>query len=305
MIFKIKHIESLLFLIVLGSFLTLSATNSNAQTLYSCEPPFGGDNPFLHTINQNTGATLTTTEITLEGYNVRGCNGMAKHPQTGVCYMMLNVTPDEGGPVAPRLLATIDQNTGVATAIGGANQTFATLAFTADGTLYGITGDGGTTPETLFTININNGSTSQVTPLGNGGDGETLAYNPDNGLLYHGSGNCLPGQIFESIHPQTLQINPIPLIGDPDICEQSAMVYGLGNVFLTGTIDLEYYSISTNGVVTFIGDMDHASKGLAFDCGIVPTPRVVPTLSEWGLIVTAAILGIVGFMVIRRRRVAA
>lgn len=39
-------------------------------------------------------------------------------------------------------------------------------------------------------------------------------------------------------------------------------------------------------------------------CGIVPV-TAVPTLSEWGLISMAGILGIVGFMVIRRRKVTA
>jgi len=33
-------------------------------------------------------------------------------------------------------------------------------------------------------------------------------------------------------------------------------------------------------------------------------PRPIPTLSEWGLITMAGVLGIVGFMVIRRRKVA-
>jgi hypothetical protein len=32
-------------------------------------------------------------------------------------------------------------------------------------------------------------------------------------------------------------------------------------------------------------------------------PAQVPTLSEWGLIAMASILGIVGFMVMRRRKV--
>ena len=36
-----------------------------------------------------------------------------------------------------------------------------------------------------------------------------------------------------------------------------------------------------------------------------PPPPAVPTLSEWGLIAMAGILGIVGFMVIRRRKVTA
>jgi len=36
-----------------------------------------------------------------------------------------------------------------------------------------------------------------------------------------------------------------------------------------------------------------------------PPPAMIPTLSEWGLIAMATILGIVGFMVIRRRKVTA
>ena len=36
-----------------------------------------------------------------------------------------------------------------------------------------------------------------------------------------------------------------------------------------------------------------------------PEPEGIPTLSEWGLIAMAAILGIVGFMVLRRRKVTA
>ena len=38
-------------------------------------------------------------------------------------------------------------------------------------------------------------------------------------------------------------------------------------------------------------------------CQIVNTP--IPTLSEWGLIAIAAVLGVVGFMVIRRRKATA
>lgn len=34
-------------------------------------------------------------------------------------------------------------------------------------------------------------------------------------------------------------------------------------------------------------------------------PRNVPTLSEWGLIATAGILGFIGFMVIRRKKATA
>ena len=294
------------------TFFLLSFTlSANAQTLYSCESPSGGDNPFLHTISPNTGATLSTTEMTLAGQTVRGCNGMAKHPQTGVCYVMLNITPDpDGGPIPPRILATIDQDTGVATAIGGADQTFATIAFTADGTLYGVTGDGGGTPETLFRIDANNGNTTLIAPLGNGDDGEVIAFNPVDGLMYHGSGNGAPyndpdGQIFEalSINPGFIQIFPRTIQGPPvddTFFEQSSMVYQSNNVFLTGTIDEYFFSISSGGFVTMLGEMDHVSKGLAFDCGFADNVGV-PTMSEWGLITTVLALGLVSFFVLRRR----
>ncbi|MEX0999561.1 MAG: IPTL-CTERM sorting domain-containing protein [Thermodesulfobacteriota bacterium] len=36
-----------------------------------------------------------------------------------------------------------------------------------------------------------------------------------------------------------------------------------------------------------------------------PSPAMVPTLSEWGLIAMAGVLGIVGFMVMRRRKATA
>jgi hypothetical protein len=292
-------ISTALAFIVFVLFLLSFTADSNAQTLYSCESPAGGSNPFLHTINPDTGAITSTREMFLSGQNVRGCNGMAKHPQTGVCYVMVNVTNDGPRPIAPRVLGTINPQNGNISQIGGANETFATIAFTADGTLYGITGDGASNPEVLFTINIDNGTATQVTSLGNGNDGETLGFSPLDGLLYHGSGNCLPLQIFESINPQTLQITPIPLTGEPEICEQSAMVYRSGNTFLTGTIDEEFYSLTTGGFLTFLGDMDHISKGLAFDCAVPSSP--VPTMSEWALIAVVIMLGLVSLIVLRRR----
>ncbi len=36
---------------------------------------------------------------------------------------------------------------------------------------------------------------------------------------------------------------------------------------------------------------------------VIPTP--IPTLSEWGLVIMAGVLGIIGFMVMRRRKVTA
>jgi len=59
----------------------------------------------------------------------------------------------------------------------------------------------------------------------------------------------------------------------------------------------EVGSCDGEGIVWFEGD----------SCSNVPqcAPPAVPTLSEWGLIAMAGVLGIVGYLVIRRRKVTA
>ena len=93
---------------------------------------------------------------------------------------------------------------------------------------------------------------------------------------------------------------------------------GLGEITITETVpqgwqldgiecsvnndNLVVYSV--NGATVTIDCLD--SVGI-IECVFTNTQRVasVPTLSQWGLIATAGILGIVGFMVIRRRKVTA
>ena len=50
----------------------------------------------------------------------------------------------------------------------------------------------------------------------------------------------------------------------------------------------------------FIGETCNEETGLCSGFS-----REVPTISEWGLIAMAGILGVIGFMVVRRRKVAA
>ncbi len=65
------------------------------------------------------------------------------------------------------------------------------------------------------------------------------------------------------------------------------------------------------GGSSYIGGVTggNTSSGVREDNGMAvltwTPPSTIPTLSEWGLIAMAGILGIVGFMVIRRRKVSA
>lgn len=92
-------------------------------------------------------------------------------------------------------------------------------------------------------------------------------------------------------------------------------VFGPGNALLgTATLNLpggpvaDFLGIRSGAPITRIElDDNFGGAELLYDlyfgqCGLVSN---VPTLSEWGLIAMAGILGIVGFMVMRRRKVTA
>jgi len=322
MTIKYRAKSSYLTILIALVFSVSFGIELNAQTLYSCETP--NDAPLFHTIDPNTGATLSTVPISLQGADeqLRGCNGLAKDPTTGVCWIILSPQGAGGGGDggnANRILATIDHETGVATYVGNTMERIAGIAFNGNGnTLYGITGDGdGAFIPKIVTLSKSNGSASFVQNLDDDDDpGETIAFNPLDGLLYRmsGSGDILNVDwIFESINPSNMDVSQITLQGDTTLMfEQTALVHRDGNVLLSaqrqrgGTIiPNALHSITTNGDITFIGEMDHEAKGLAFDCGIPEVVAEVPTLSEWGLIVMASVMGIVGFMILRRMKAAA
>lgn len=308
---RIFAVSVLLF----GLLLVGLTVSGSAQTLYTCESPRDGPNPFIHTIDPSTGATLSTTQISLEGEMIEGCNGLAKDPSTGTCWIALS-TPDSGGGGSGangnRLLGTLDEVTGVVTLVGETGERIAGIAFNTNGdTLYGITGDGdGKFVPKIVTLSKIDGSSTFVQNLVNDDEpGEAIGFNPNDELLYRASGTppvLNVDAIFESINPPNAA-TPIDISGNTAVYnEQLDFVYQSGNTFLISQRDPNVlHSINTNGVVSFIGDMNHSAKGLAFDCGVPTIPAQVPTLSQWGLITMAGILGFIGFMVIRRRRVAA
>jgi len=140
--------------------------------------------------------------ITLAGETVNGGTGLATDPTTGTLWALLKLSGQDG-----RELVTIDPETGVATSIGNTGSRFAGIAFDASGNLFGVTGDGGLPPETLATLSKTDGSATFVCSLGLGGDGENIAFNPTDALLYHYSGNG----VFEKITGFSGVADPIKL----------------------------------------------------------------------------------------------
>ena len=260
-------------ILVFTFFTALSA--HAGRILYS----ISSDDDLLRVVDPSTGGTVSSVPITLAGKVVSFGNGLATHPITGQLFGLLTLAGQSG-----RQLVTINPATGVATGIGNTGDQFAGLAFNSSGTLFAVVGDkknsaAGLPPETLFTLNTSTAAPTQVLVLGRGNDGEAIGFNPNDGLIYHASGNdtggdgCVPFnpticvEIFESVNPNTLAVTNIPLSGNytprtENYLEVAALTHFAGNVLLLA--DLNLYKITTTGVVTLVGSMDHVAKGLAF-----------------------------------------
>jgi hypothetical protein len=150
------------------------------------------------------------------------------------------------------------------------------MSFADNGVLYGVSGDcnngcgGAATPETLFTINTADASLTFVQSLGNGNDGEAIAFNSDDGQLYHMSGFGA-GLIFEKIDLTTGVVTPIPLLGAAiGFREAIGFVYDpVGGLFYGSLFDwdngiLSFVSVTPAGFITIIGPAQYAWKDYMF-----------------------------------------
>jgi outer membrane protein assembly factor BamB len=249
--------------------------------------------------------------ITLGGQEVNGATGVARHPGTGVLYVLLKI----GSPQTSSLLATLDERSGVATSVGTTGQRMSTMTFASDGTLYAASGNMSVIAHGLFTVDTSTGQSTLIGNLSNGGDeGEALAYNPEDGLLYHAKGlgarnNNNSGEIFEKFDPATCTGLPdldcdftqIDLFGS-EYEELSALVYVDGGFFAADVGDTvddpHFYRITTfvnnTALVAVLGPMDHIAKGF------VPLQPAVPTLSAPMLAVLVAALLVLGFFGLAR-----
>jgi Repeat of unknown function (DUF6923)/PEP-CTERM motif len=206
-------------------------------------------------VDPNDGHFISTQTTTMSGFTVNGLNAVTIDTTTGTFYVIAKVS---GGP---RRLGTFDPATGVITDIGSLGDNFSSLTFSPTGQLYGVTGDGANVPETLYTIDKATAATTFFQTLGDGADGEVIAFNPVDGLIYHWSGNGTI--VFESVDPNTHTVTIIPQSGVQD-GEIFGAVWspGAGN-FLISNIEDELLTQTTSGDVTLLGSGSANFRGLA------------------------------------------
>ena len=191
------------------------------------------------------------------GGPIEGITALAKHPATGVIYVVAKQTATSG-----RTLGTLNLNTGVVTIIGNLGDNFASLTFNGNNTLLGVTGDGGNVPETLYRINTTNAATTLISPLGLGADGEVICYNPTDNMIYHWSGNTTVE--FEKFDTSATTFTVIPIIGTPT-GEIFGMVHLSGNTFLASNINSAFCNWDASGTVgPDFGNTPDDIRGLAF-----------------------------------------
>ena len=218
----------------------------------------------VYQINPATGTISNAVPVTLAGFTVTNSLAMSARPSDGTLFAVIQTS------IPDRRLVTINPATGVATNIGVLTNNISSLSFRANGTLYAVSGDGGSPAETLYTVNTSNAALTLQFALGNGADGETIGFH-GNGLMYHSSGNATA--LFESVNVDTQVVTPI----GSAVGEMDAMGYSPVNGQLYGSdISSNLFTINiATGVRTPIGFINgpNDNRGLAFVATCAsPTP---------------------------------
>ena len=189
----------------------------------------------------NGWAVVNRLAPSLAGFTITGINSLAFDPCEFKTYAILKLSG-----FTTRHLATIDLPTGVCTLIGNLGDKFSSLTFRKDGQLFGVTGNGATNPETMYTIDKTTAVPTLAIPLGNGTDGEILSYNPFDDMIYHWSGNStMVFEKFPSIAPYT----PVTNIVTTGL--SSGETFGAlclnPSTFLISNISSQFKMVTTSG----------------------------------------------------------
>ncbi|MGB0850361.1 MAG: HYR domain-containing protein, partial [Bacteroidia bacterium] len=181
--------------------------------------------------------------------------GLEQNPMTREIFTIIS-----SGNHSTRYLAKMNLDSSHATIIGSFGSYYiSSFAFASDGTCYAVTGNGGTNPNQLCTIDLTTAATTFLSSVSSGG-GKAIAYNPDDGYMYHWYGSNME-KINLSTYVGTSISRTGYFYGNPG----SATYKGNGE-FLLG----EYYgyyrtTVDTSGFGTYDGAFYSYHKGLLLD----------------------------------------
>ena len=253
----------------------------------------------LYLIDPETGAA---TLIGPTGFYF--CRGLDFQPITNVLYAVCS------NDLSFEVLITIDVESGQGTEIGPiiANGFLQDLSFRSDGTLYGYFRAKGS--NFLSTININTAETNFVGNSGLSGDGNGIGFDQFNDLF-------LTDTDFVTFAPSLYLLNQsnglatlvtgltlppldegFTIINSLDLNPETDVMFGSLDIQL---LEYEHYLVTidaSTGLVTNVGETVEGLEAIAF---LNPRVSNIPTMSEYGMIVLAAVLMTGAIFVLRRR----
>ena len=106
---------------------------------------------------------------------------------------------------------------------------------------------------------------NQILTLGNGSDGEAIAFNPSNGLMYHASGLGDGSEYFETVDLNTLTVGPNLFPGNTGLPNE---IFGMAwypplNGFIAMDINSNIFLIDSAGATTLLSNFETNLRGLA------------------------------------------
>ncbi|HXF80864.1 MAG TPA: hypothetical protein VN598_18495 [Usitatibacter sp.] len=279
---------------------SLCAASASAQLVLFGATGSNGVNGILYVINQATGASTAVGPILVAGAPV-SLTGLAADPRTGVLYGAVA----NGSPSNPSSLIRINQETGIATLVGGFGTAVSDINFSAAGTLYAWD----RTTNALGTVNLTTAAVTDVGPSG------LLAFSRGGGMSING------GTAFVSVRgttPGTLDSVNIAtgagttgpaLTGAPTTDAFDAMAVSPGGVLFAVNTDRSsspttnfLVTINTGtGAVTSVGALPGDMDALAFAPLLAPS-HAVPAMDMWALMLMAAMLAVAGAWALRSRQ---
>ena len=180
-----------------------------------------------------------------------GFTGMAMNQMNSNVYV---VAKSQGGS---RFLAKLDLATSVALKIGDLTDKISSISFSGDGALYGITGDGGSNPNRLYSIDLTNAELTEKADLSGDedDDGEALAFNTSDGFMYRMAGEEFLYKIDMTNFTTTLVTSQLL----DDGASGHAMYYN-GTNFITLSADI--CTMNSLGEQTNCNDIPFDAKGI-------------------------------------------
>jgi hypothetical protein len=277
---RVILLSTVIFAIFFSFTLVFPTDTANAQTGFSVRSDVDDQ---LYSIDLPTG---TATPIGPTGFADIECLAF---DENGVLYGVDDITDQ---------LVICDTNTGACDAVGplGVAIIDCGLTFDCNGELLLSTD----VPQTLYSIDPDTG---QATAIGDQGQQVTgLAAGSATGscrsgvfgLGGDGTNNLGCMDLFTGAFEEIGPLETVDLSDGGIDFDSRGILWGIQDQGLIFIIT------PSTGAASGVTATLNGFEGLAIDAPSCE-PRVIPTMSEWGLILMAGILGIVGFIVYRRK----